>query len=180
MGEGELVFKIEHLLKGSLPLEHEPFAVYLMVEIRKLFERYKVERGQTLPFPVLNFYANWVVHTAKNDNVEIREVMRKIFMEITQSQQKQSDVLNRFVGMVHLRIQIQGFLEYFQVKGEALLTDAAWNIFRDSLARVLVDQPILSPIPEIREFRFLTDHNAGLVCRMIFSVAGQDDVIVRV
>lgn len=55
----EIVGKLKQLMT-KLPVEDEPTVAYLLMEVRKTFERDE-QLGQS--FPTLTFYCDWVVHT---------------------------------------------------------------------------------------------------------------------
>ena len=86
----DIQFKLERFFNERLPFTEEWQIVYLLVEIRKI-----LDRGNNRKYPLLRFYADWAVHTAKDRiNSEIKTIMERILDEIKKANQTGVEPLN--------------------------------------------------------------------------------------
>ncbi len=112
---------------SNLPIDTEPRAMYLLVEIRKVLEHENVKGG------ILRFYCDWVVHT-KLDRFGAQEIYDKINSENTESSQ--------IISFNKLKNELKKFLKDRDLQTD--LTDKSnfWKTFKEKLIDILVDTPI--------------------------------------
>src|SRR5689334_22719679 len=110
MARNSIVDKLHPELQR--PIEAEIQVVYILVELRKLLEH----DGKKHAYPVLNFYANWVVHTKLSaspvadrivrlfDEVMYRKVSQSVDMKL---ENEAVEVFNE----TSLREELRAFLD---------------------------------------------------------------------
>ncbi|MDP1722905.1 MAG: hypothetical protein Q8L37_06910 [Candidatus Gottesmanbacteria bacterium] len=147
-------YKINEFLKTHTNIMEDYEVVYLMVEIRKLLD--EVRDLETKRFPLLRFYADWIVHTEKSRITdEIRLYMQKVDKTIPlkpfMAGFAEYDI--DFLEFDELRSEMENFFKRIGVK-TVLCEQLHWANFLSALAYALVNQPILNPIPNIVKFVF--------------------------
>lgn len=147
--------KLGSFLANHMPFTEECQVVYLLVEMRKI-----LDHEGSGKYPMLRFYADWTVHTAKDKiTAQIKSRMQSIYKEILERRSKKSFVdpdpkLLPFVSMMDLRTEIDKFLQDHSLPDDLILLTKNWPSFQALLASVLADQPINNPCPGIRTFSF--------------------------
>jgi hypothetical protein len=129
---------------SNLPIDTEARIVYLLVEIRKVFEHDCVKNS------LLGFYGDWVVHTRMD-----RAFAKKIFNEINDSK---SEIGHHIKSFNLLKGQLRRFFEANHLPTE--LVDKHWITFRDGLLNVLIDTPILNDAGD-KSFGFYKNDELG-------------------
>lgn len=148
------IYKINAFLKMHTDIMEDYEVVYLMVEIRKLLE--KVRGLETKKFPLLRFYADWIVHTEKTCITDkIRLYMQKIdkIIPLKPFMAGFAEYNTDFMEFDELRSEMSDFFRRIGVK-TILCYQFHWANFLSALAYTLVDQPILNPTPSIIKFMF--------------------------
>ncbi len=164
MAREEIIEKLNGFLTKHNPLTEECHIVYLMVEIRKIIDH---EKSSTT-YPLLKFHSDWTVHT-KKDHItrEIKQTMQVMYKtaetEIKNpALRKAGSPIMQFAYMDGLGQEMRLFLGNHDMDSSLAQEEGGWLEFVKLLVKVLEDQPILAPIPEIETF-FLEPANAGCV-----------------
>ena len=158
------------------PLTEECHAIYLLVEIRKLFDRENIGTAS-----LLRFYADWSVHTEKDKiTPQIRATMAGILHDIragvATNNLDAGTILRPFVFMDNLRGEFRNFLMQYRLPLN--LVAGGWLAFRNLLAAVLADQPINKPCAGIHRFSFTYAPNGHLIGEVVYErKPGQSDTL---
>ena len=157
MGENEILGKLRNTLYTSFSEECQ--VMYFLVEARKINCR-----SNNPNYPWIKFYRDWAVHISKDESTkEIREVMKKIYDEITSRNIENmtvrfNPVIPGFACMENLRKEINLFLQSNNLP-DSLINIENWNKFVHTLTKILADQPITDAHPKIKSFSFVPDIN---------------------
>ena len=164
MAREEIIEKLSSFLTNHDPLTEECHIVYLIVEIRKVIDH---EKSNTT-YPLLKFYGDWAVHTEKDHiTAEIRQMMEAMYktaeMEIKNpALRKAGSSIMQFAYMEGLGQEMKSFLENHGIAPFLAEDENKWIEFVKLLVKVLENQPIISPTPDIESF-FFEPANAGCV-----------------
>lgn len=174
MGKHEIVYKLEKFLKEHESLHEEYHVVYLMVELRKIIA-HQANKGE---FSLLEFYCDWTVHTRKDYKMQaIQDISNRIAAALHNNRkpthEDYNSVLN-FLKMPELKIEMTKLFESIGLPLDIMNNDN-WKTFTKSLARVLANQPINNPIPEIKQITILSD-SSGLTVDISFTRGGAHSV----
>lgn len=143
--QNEIVRKLNCQLEHGF--EREADVVYVMAEVRKLFEHVRTVRK----FPVLAFYSNWALHTridrerwAKQGLKRLEEVING-FGTGTHDAEAVLKGVTGLLSFQQLHIEFLGFgaennIRFDQVSNEQ------WRQFSKLLVDVLIDCPIASEL----------------------------------
>jgi len=113
---------------SDLPIDTEPRAMYLLVQIRKIMDH--LEDGDN----PLRFYCNWVVHIV---------LKRSAAQEKLNTLDKMSDArISRFITLAELRKYLASFLKEHGLSDVLTKTEKYWSPFQEQLVKILVDTPI--------------------------------------
>ncbi len=124
-----------------------------MLFISSLKSGKKLEHESTDNFSLLRFYCDWIVHTKKDRGmqgiVDVAEKLNALVdgVEITSLHHEQ---LLKFLDMPELRKELLDFLSKHSLPNDLCELYKKWQIFTDTLSKVLSDQPIIYPIPSIK------------------------------
>jgi len=144
----------------------EARAVYLLVEIRKILDH---AYDKKTDYALLRFYCDWIVHTEKTRSLEhIAPLVQKVYVGIkTQIEQGPYSLSERppIVEFIYMDSLKEEMISLFEKEGlpKDLFEKDAWNNFVAAVVQVLVDQPILNPVPEVPCI-VLTPSNPGCIC----------------
>lgn len=133
------------MLEQGAPLVEKDI-VYFFVEARKALE----QEGRKEDFPVLNFYADWVMHPRKD---HIPSFVRDVF-------ESYEEKLDEFIKMAHLKDEVVRFLNEFDI-APVVVADARWGVFTRNLIGVLSEQPLMLK-GKVMQFTFLAVPGAGI------------------
>lgn len=158
MGKPEIVIKLNSLLIEHVPFIEEYQIVYLLVEIRKI-----LDRENNIKYPLLRFYCDWSVHTAKDKNTpEMRAIMEEIYIDISNKLTNPEALIPtgptkiiEFVYMEDLQKELYSFLDEYRIHKSWVIDKDDWISFVSVLVNILTDQPINNPCPGIQQFCFL-------------------------
>jgi len=128
--------------------------VYIMVELRKLLDRETEVNGRR--FPLIRFYADWVVHTQKDKiTKEIQNIMSKIDELMPQKPFPECATADiDFLYFPELRSEMEELFEYFNFPKKLFLHDNFyWINFINTLTQVLVNQPMNTPRSKLRSIK---------------------------
>ena len=165
----EIQIKLGRFLSERLPFTEECQIVYLLVEIRKILDQ--ENNGK---YPLLRFYADWSVHTAKDKiNREIKTIMEKILADIKASQTGAGTLNPRsrplsalsFMSTVEMKKEMKSFLQEYGLPCD-LVSLENWNSVQLILPNILADQPINSPCAGMRVFAFKPVENGRVVAEI--------------
>lgn len=179
MSQPEIIEKINRLLTNHMPLEDESKVLYLLVEFRKLLDRYN--DGS---FPLLRFYCDWSVHTAKDRiTPTIKAIMEQVFMHRHPEDLEgillyRNFVLADFSKLENLKEEMETFLlKYgFDI---SVLEDKNWPDFTHQLVNILADQPINRPCPGIESFRFKPSPFGAVIGEIVYSPGAIDPPVLE-
>jgi hypothetical protein len=141
--QNEIVAKLNRQLEHGF--EREADVVYVMAEVRKLFEHVRTARK----YPVLAFYSNWALHTRIGREPWAREGIKrleKVVGGFNNGTHKAEEVLAGVTGLLsfqQLHAEFLGFGAENDVRFERL-SNAEWRQFSVLLIDVLVDCPLVS------------------------------------
>lgn len=164
MSRPEISDKLKTFLDTQLPFDHERDVVYFMVEIRKVID---LDNSAKM-FPLLKFYSDWIVHSRKDYiTSEIEDMMKKMYdhaVKIISSPMtiEADSPMMEFAYMKELRKEMRAFLRAHGIDTALSDHDDPWISFISPLIKVLENQPIVNPIPEVVQFLF-TPANTGCV-----------------
>jgi hypothetical protein len=143
--QNEIVRKLNGQLDHGF--EREADVLYVMAEVRKLFEHVLTARR----YPVLAFYSNWALHTRIDREPWAREGLKRL-----------EEVVGGFDSGTHdaeaVLKGVTGLLSFQQLHAEFLgfgaennirfdqLSDKEWRQFSTLLVGVLVDCPAVSKL----------------------------------
>lgn len=156
MGREDIIKKLRDFLQTHDPLTEECHVVYLMVEIRKVIDHEK--SGAT--YPLLKFYGDWTVHTEKSHiTSEIKQVMEEMYKTAeadiaNPALRKSGSSIMRFAYMEGLGHEMKSFLENHGAEPFLAQEKSRWLEFVKLLVKILENQPIINPAPNIESFFF--------------------------
>lgn len=154
MAKTEILYKLDNFISQYPPSIEESGVVYVMVCIRKILDH--EDNHDSL---LLRFYCDWVVHTQKDRiTKEISTIMTQVYEAAVDEirrpfNRKAMSPVTQFAYMEKLRLEMDAFFKDRNI--EQSLTAAGWVDFISQLVKVLENQPIKNPIPEITAFQFL-------------------------
>lgn len=164
MARDEIVEKLDKFLIKHNPMAEECQIVYLMVEIRKVIDH---EKSGAI-FPLLKFYGDWIVHTEKDHiTPEIKQIMTTMYQTAetdikNPALRKAGSPIMQFAYMKGLGQEMKSFLENHGIDSYLATEENKWLEFVKLLVKILEDQPITNPTPDI-EFFVFEPANAGCV-----------------
>lgn len=156
MGRTEIIKKLNDFLRTHDPLTEECQVVYLMVEIRKVIDHEKSDAT----YPLLKFYGDWTVHTEKSYiTPEIKRVMEAMYKTAetdiaNPALRKAGSPIIQFAYMEGLGQEMKSFLENHGVDPYLTQEKSRWLEFVKLLVKILENQPIINPAPNIELFFF--------------------------
>ena len=160
----QIVEKLDKFLTEH-QMKEECEVVYLLVELRKLLDRER-EQNHSDSYPLVRFHADWAVHTRKD---RITPAMEEIMTKIDRS----IDILPKngnidFLLLPEFRNELTKLLEEYSLPTKFCKSDNEWMNFMVALTQVLADQPIVNPIPNIAEFRYVDLKREGIMANIDF------------
>jgi hypothetical protein len=170
--QDQLVEKLNRLLTDRRTFS-EAEVVYFLVESRKLLDRQR-EDGNNV-FPLLRFYADWSVHTAKEYRLEsIQAIVEKLasmevnrFSNATYIPDRLKPQVD-FIYMTALRDEVNNCLRYFGIT-DPFDDEPVWISFVISLTAILQEQPIVRPHSAVEEIRYEESAPGSSVLVVVFS-----------
>lgn len=168
MSKPEILEKIDDFLKSKLPFDEECQIVYCLVEIRKI-----LDRDDNRKYPLLRFYCDWSVHTAKDRiTKEMKRIMEKMYKDIYNSiinPKLPAEELVNFIYMNSLQDEVGKFLYEYALPTDLVVNRDYWLSFVSYLVQILSDQPINKPCKEISTFQFLPVRQGSVRGVVVFS-----------
>lgn len=164
--------KLKDHLSLHDPVTEEAHVVYVMVEVRKLLDRLP-DSGTS--YDLIRFYCDWTLHTDKKRNMQhIGEHIRSIYNSAKEhitsgNPMYKNDALREFYTMRKLREEMPLLFTEQEIETSLVNSDASWKEFWKLLTKVLTDQPIINPIPEVSLFVFEPAHEGALIPYLEFS-----------
>lgn len=154
------------------PVTEEAHVVYVMVEVRKLLDRLS---DNSTSYNLIRFYCDWTLHTDKKRNMQhigehIRSIYNSAKEHITSGDPMyKNDALQEFYTMKKLREEMLELFTEQDIESTLVNSDVSWKEFWKLLTKVLTDQPIINPIPEVSLFVFESAHERALIPYLEFS-----------
>lgn len=111
---------------NNLPIDTEPRAMYLMIEIRKVLEHDKIKDS------ILGFYCDWIAHT-KLDRRQAQDIFDRICDE-------NSPEGIHLISFGILRSSLKDFFVKYDLPTD--LVGKHWGPFCEAIKDILVDTPI--------------------------------------
>jgi hypothetical protein len=164
MARDEIVKKLDKFLIDHNPMIEECQIVYLMVEMRKVIDHEK----SSSTYPLLKFYGDWTVHTEKDHiTTEIKQMMTMMYQTAeadikNPAFRKAGSPIMQFAYMEGLSQEMKSFLEDHGIDSYLATEENKWLEFVKLLVKVLENQPITAPTPDI-EFFIFEPANEGCV-----------------
>jgi hypothetical protein len=143
--QNEIVRKLNCQLEHGFKREAD--VLYVMAEVRKLFERVRTVRK----FPVLAFYSNWTLHTRIDREPWAKEGLKRLEEVVSGFNSGTHDaeaVLKGVTGLLsfqRLHAEFLGFGAENNIRFDQL-SNEEWRQFSTLLVDVLVDCPIVSEL----------------------------------
>ncbi len=157
--------KLKPLLAND-PIDNERDVVYLMVELRKVLDH---AYDRETDFPLLRFYCDWIVHTEKSRSLRhIAPIVQGVYDDVKTQIERgpfylpEKPKIVSFMYMDELRAEMESLFRNEGLQADLFERDS-WVRFVAALVQVLVDQPILNPIPEVPKL-VLVPANPGCIC----------------
>lgn len=141
--QNEIVAKLNGQLEQGFKREAD--VVYVMAEVRKLFEHVRTARKH----PVLAFYSNWALHTRIEREPWAREGIKRLEQVVggyNSGARNADEVLKGVTGLLSFQQLHAEFLQFGaenDVRFERL-SNQQWRQFSTLLVDVLVDCPLVS------------------------------------
>lgn len=174
MSRSELIDKIEQLLTGHNPVSEECHVVYLMVEIRKIID----QEHSKATYPVLKFYADWAVHSKKDVvTAEMKQVTKDMYDSAVAQinapygllPEGSANPIRDFAYMEQLKSEMATFLTAQGITDVLTVNKTTWVAFVGLMVKVLENQPIVKPVPEVSELRFEPANVGCVIAIMMFA-----------
>lgn len=143
--QNEIVRKLNCQLKQGF--EREADVLYVMAEVRKLFEHVRTIRK----FPVLAFYSNWALHSRIDREPWAKQGLKRLEEVVSGFNSGTHDaeaVLRGVTGLLsfqRLHAEFLGFGAENNIQFDQL-SNEEWRQFSTRLVDVLVDCPIVSEL----------------------------------
>lgn len=160
MGRNEITYKLKTFLQKYPQFSEEAQAVYLMVEVRKQLDHFEKEIDRK-DFQILRFYCDWTLHTEKERNLKhIAPVIKIVHEKVNKALQNRREPsvyipeVTEFLHFKALRIELHTFLKLLGINPDISKREVYWLSYIRIMADILIGQPIVDPIPEIRLFMF--------------------------
>lgn len=158
MSKEEIINKLQELFSRHDPLPEEAHVLYLMVEVRKIIDK---DRSATR-FPLLKFYADWMVHSQKDKiTTEIEQMSEEMYaFAVTEinaprpGMSGQSSHVLDFAYMEALSKEMTLFLTEAGVRSDMATDKRKWIDFASLLVKILENQPINSPSANVKTIIF--------------------------
>lgn len=180
-----------NLLLAEGKLFDEPTVIYFFAEGRKIIEHIcdgsPKEKRKTI-YPIIKFYADWCLHIKKDNTNDFREYLEKIvdaverdknmsFAEFLSLEERHG--LAPLVELEELKAELFQFSGGNGIATSFLENETIWSSFRNSLGKVLAEQPLDfgdKPIGnlKVKEIRFLNT-NPKFSCAFLISMKDVED-----
>lgn len=132
--DNDIVAKLNDRMK-RLPIAEEEGVVYVLTQVRKLFEHDRSQHGN---FPTLAFYCNWALHTSLDRSAEdfLTEVMPILTLEGSHTP-AQHAVFDALLTLRAFRDELAGFLRSKGIADTVCTNGSYWSAFLDAYSRVV-------------------------------------------
>jgi len=168
--KNEVIDKINKVVTTSEVVIDEAIAIYLMVETRKL-----IEHGSSDNYHVVKFYCDWVVHIEKDRiTPEIKKVIQQTYSSIVYQinnpyRLTPKPATTDFAYLSDFRKQLGELYEAEDICSRLVDNNDIWTLFISQLVKVLENQPINQPIPEVEKVMFLPAADNCVIFRVVFT-----------
>lgn len=130
---------IKEKLRNALSeqIEKECQVVYIMVEVRKLLDRFSEQK-----YSLLRFFCDWVLHIEINNLSPAREILNRIATEHKSKEFIGTSI--EFISFDHLRNEMLNFFKEKDINlpSEWLINHEKWNSFRKIFSNIIKDCPL--------------------------------------
>ncbi len=172
MSTNSIIEKLNIFFENHQALNEECQVIYILVEVRKL-----LEIANNKNFPILNFYSDWALHTTKTRNMKaIKPIVQDMYNSAKVKiltyppgwNDTEKDALFKFTYMDDLRVELKRVFLQYNIK--AIFTEfGLWTPFLIMLVKILEEQPIITPISDVKEIIFLPATDRCCHLRLAFS-----------
>ena len=141
----EIIRKLQVFLRSSIEDEYK--VVYLLTQIRKVFER-DANLGPALP--TLRFYCNWALHTKLEHRRTVQNFLAQVDPILTlqgDHDQATQDGFNRLFTLQAFRDELLKFLMSSDINCGLCDDDAEWMSFLSAYSCVVENCEIVVPRP---------------------------------
>lgn len=141
---------------------------FLFSEMRKLMEAKKINLS------ALKFYCDWVLHPAKDRiTPEMKSAFQKMYTAITFEIDNPMRVgikrdVNNFIYFDKLKIDFSTLLKKLSLSDQITQNEDIWVRFIERLVKLLEEQPINNPMPEIASFEYVSSGESVVIGRFTF------------
>ncbi len=135
--KSDIIEKIRGLLT-TLPISDEPRTVYLLAQVRKVFEH---DRPLRQALPTLQFYCNWALHT-KLDRRSAEMFLHAVDPVLTLVGDHTYEAQQRLDALLTLnafRAELRLFLTHNGLEASISDNDEYWRTFVQTYSRVVED-----------------------------------------
>lgn len=147
----DIVEKLDrHFSEG---IKREADVVYTLVELRKLLD----QKVSAKDYPVIRFYANWVVHTnLSHPNDVLEGFLRHIDFAMMLNKVGTAAAVKRWVyraiSVRQLQVELWDFSRSLGLDSK-IFHDSQWPNFLRNLVPILIDTPLIPP--KGTDFKFI-------------------------
>ena len=135
--KSDIIEKIRGLLT-TLPISDEPRTVYLLAQVRKVFEH---DRPLRQALPTLQFYCNWALHT-KLDRLSAEMFLNAVDPVLTlvgDHTYEAQQMLDALLTLNAFRAELRLFLTHNGLEASISDNDEYWRTFVQTYSRVVED-----------------------------------------
>ena len=130
----------------AVPIESERQVVYVLVEVRKVIEQ-TIEARDRNPFPSLDLYCNWAVHSLLNRKAA-KELLKKIDSLYSKLfgcglNEEDHSQLSSILNFENFRAELGQFLDEHELPTELSTDRGRWFDFLKWYSRVIEDCPLV-------------------------------------
>jgi hypothetical protein len=138
--KAEIVAKLKARMK-RLPITEEEGVVYVLTEVRKIFEH---DRGQHRSFPTLSFYCNWALHTSLDRSARdfLNDVMPILTINGSHTE-AQHKVFDNLLTLRAFRDELARFLASNSIADTLCTNGDNWSKFLEAYSRVAEHSTLL-------------------------------------
>lgn len=139
----DIIRKLQDFL--GPPISEESKAVYLLTQIRKVFE---LDQNLAQRLPTLRFYCNWALHTRLDQARTVKAFLDEVDPVLTLQgnvDQKSHDQQSRLFTLGAFRAELREFLAANGISSTLCDNDAYWNAFLSAYSGVVEDCEIITP-----------------------------------
>lgn len=144
---------------------------FFLSEIRKILEAQQLKDS----YLTLNFYCDWVLHSRKDRfSSTIKSQIQTLFDSALSNISNSFNIeahkkATSFIYFKELRNELQEFLIDKNFKSSIVKNKKTRRQFIQTLVKILENQPMIYPIPEVSSLEFLPSIGGSAIMRLNFT-----------